>query len=96
MLPVRDESGARVAAWSLLNAVALLVVSLLPVALGLATKAYGLAAALCGAVFLWRAIVFLHPEGRDLAARKLFFASIIYLPLVLGALVVDRVWLFGR
>ncbi len=90
MLPVLDESGRRVAAWSLINAVALVAVSLLPVALGHATKAYGLAAAVCGAWFLWRAIVFLHPEGRDVAARKLFFASIIYLPLVLGALVADR------
>lgn len=90
MLPVRDEAGGKVALWSLVNTVALLVVSLLPVMLGLASKAYGLAAAVCGAWFLWRAIVFLHPEGRDAAARKLFFASIAYLPLVLGALVADR------
>ena len=90
MLPVRDESGRQVAVWSLVNAVALVVVSVLPVWLGLASKAYGLAAALCGAWFLWRAIVFLRADGRDVAARKLFFASIIYLPLVLGALVADR------
>lgn len=90
MLPVRDESGGKVAVWSLVNTIALVVVSLLPVFLGLATRGYGLAAAVCGAWFLWRAIVFLHPAGRDPAARKLFFASIIYLPLVLGALVADR------
>jgi heme O synthase-like polyprenyltransferase len=30
-------------------------------------------------------------EGRDLAARRLFFGSIIYLPIVLTALVLDRV-----
>jgi heme o synthase len=90
MLPVRDESGKRVAAWSLINAIALVVVSLLPLPLGLASKAYGLAAAVCGAWFLWRALVFLNPTTRDPAARKLFFASIIYLPLVLGALVADR------
>jgi len=90
MLPVRDESGERVAAWSLITAVALVVVSLLPVVLGLTSKAYGLAATLGGGWFLWRAIVFLRREGRDAAARKLFFASIIYLPLVLGALVADR------
>lgn len=90
MLPVRDESGAKVAAWSLVNTLALVTVSLLPVALGLATRAYGLAAALLGAWFFWRAVVFLRPAGRDQAARKLFFTSIIYLPLVLGALVADR------
>lgn len=94
MLPVRDESGGKVAAWSLINTIALVVVSLLPVWLGLTTKFYGLAAAVFGAWFLWRAVVFLHREGRDVAARKLFFASIIYLPLVLAALVVDRLMLF--
>lgn len=90
MLPVRDESGGRVAAWSLVATLALLVLSLLPTALGLTSKVYAAGAALCGAWFLWRAIVFLRPEGRDAAARKLFLASIAYLPLVLGALVADR------
>lgn len=90
MLPVRDESGGKVAAWSLINTIALVGVSLLPVWFGLTSRVYGLAAALCGSWFLWRAVVFMHREGRDQAARKLFFASIIYLPLVLGALVADR------
>ena len=93
MLPVRDESGGKVAIWSLINTIALVGVSLLPVALGHTTKAYGLAAAVFGAWFLWRAVVFLHPAGRDVAARKLFFASIAYLPLVLAALVIDRLFL---
>ena len=90
MLPVRDEAGGKVALWSLTNTVALVLVSLLPPFLGLASRGYGLAAAVCGAWFLWRAVVFLHRDSRDLAARRLFFASIIYLPLVLGALVADR------
>ncbi len=90
MLPVRDEAGGKVALWSLVNTIALVLVSLLPVYLGLATKYYGIFAALCGVWFLWRAIVFLRSEGRDVAARKLFRVSITYLPLVLGALVADR------
>lgn len=90
MLPVRDESGDRVALWSLVNAVALVLTSLLPVFLGLTSKAYGLAAALLGAWFVWRAIAFLRRETRDAMARKLFLASILYLPVVLGALVADR------
>lgn len=92
MLPVRDESGRWVAAWSLVNTIALVVVSLLPVTMGFASRAYGLAAAACGAWFLWRAVMFLKPAGRDLAARRLFLASIAYLPLVLGALVADRLF----
>jgi len=90
MLPVRDEAGGKVAAWSLVNTLALIAVSLLPVALGLASKAYGAAALLGGAWFLTRAVAFLRPERRDVAARKLFLTSIGYLPLVLGALVADR------
>ncbi len=90
MLPVRDEAGGKVAAWSLITTIALVAVSLLPVVYGLTSKAYGAAAALFGAWFLWRALVFLRAEGRDVAARKLFFASIAYLPLLLGALVADR------
>ena len=40
--------------------------------------------------FLWRAIAFLNRDARDAMARKLFLASITYLPLVLIALVADR------
>jgi protoheme IX farnesyltransferase len=94
MLPVRDEAGGKVAAWSFANTIALVVLTLVPVVLGLTSKAYGLVAALLGAWFLWRAIVFLRPAGRDVAARKLFLASIAYLPLLLGALVADRLILF--
>ncbi len=94
MLPVRDESGSKVAAWSFANTLALFVVSLLPTFLGLATAWYLGAAALSGAWFVYRAAAFLRPAGRDQAARKLFFASIIYLPIALGALVADRVIFF--
>lgn len=90
MLPVRDTTGNIVAAWSLINTVMLLAVSLLPVFLGLASKAYGTAAALAGAWFVWRAIAFTNRRVREPMARKLFIASIIYLPIVLGALVADR------
>jgi protoheme IX farnesyltransferase len=90
MLPVRDEAGGRVAIWSLINTVALVVVTLLPVFLGLATWFYFGGAALAGAWFLWRAIAFLRAGTRDATARPLFFASIGYLPLVLSFLVADR------
>lgn len=94
MLPVRDEKGDWVASWSLVNAILLLVVSVLPYFLGLATIYYTLVAGLVGLWFCWKAVIFLRPTGRDVAARKLFFASIIYLPIALIALVVDRVIFF--
>jgi len=90
MLPVRDEAGGKVAVWSFVNTIALVVVTLLPVYYGFATRAYGLAALAGGVWFLWRAAMFLRPAGRDVTARQLFYCSIAYLPLVLGALVADR------
>jgi protoheme IX farnesyltransferase len=92
MLPVRDESGVLVARWSFGNTIALVVVSLLPVYLGLASTLYLCAAVVGGVWFLWRAAQFLRASTRDAAARKLFFTSIGYLPLVLTALVIDRIF----
>jgi protoheme IX farnesyltransferase len=91
MLPVRDEKGGLVALWSFVTTIALVVVSLLPWALGLATFWSGIVAVAGGLWFLWSAAIFLRPKGRDVAARKLFVCSIAYLPLVLGALVADRI-----
>lgn len=90
MLPVRDPSGRTTALWSLAASILLVAVSLLPVRLGLATAWYGAAAGTVGLWLIFRAVVFLKADGRDLAARKLFLASIAYLPLVLAALVTDR------
>ena len=90
MLPVRDESGVWVSLWSLVCTAALVAVSLLPVAWHLTSKVYGVAAVVGGIFFLWRASRFLRADGRDLAARKLFLASITYLPLLLIVLVIDR------
>ena len=90
MLPVRDEGGGKVALWSLVNTIALIVITALPWWLGLATKVYLIATLVFGLFFLSKAIAFLNREGRDVAARKLFLASIAYLPLQLGALVADR------
>jgi protoheme IX farnesyltransferase len=90
MLPVRDRAGGKVAAWSFVATLALVVVSLLPVALGLDSRWYGVAAAALGIFFLWRAGAFLRASGRDAGARRLFLFSLAYLPLVLGSLVADR------
>ncbi|HEX2853668.1 MAG TPA: heme o synthase [Opitutaceae bacterium] len=97
MLPVRDEAGGKVAGWAFINTIALIVTSLLPVAWKLATSVYAAAAAGCGAWFLWRALEFLRSDGmgRDVNARRLFFASIAYLPLLLAALVIDRIFFFA-
>ncbi len=90
MLPVRDTGGGRVALWSLVNTLALVAVCVLPVICGLDSTVYLAVTLVLGAWFIGRAVRFLRSEGRDAAARRLFFASIIWLPLQLGALVADR------
>ena len=93
MLPVRDRSGKSVARWSLINTFALIIVTAVPTFVGDATWIYLAGTAVLGLWFIGRAIKFLHEETRDLAAKKLFLASITWLPLQLGLLVVDRLFL---
>lgn len=93
MLPVRDTEGGKVAWWSLINTVLLVIVCLLPVPLGECGWVYGVGTALLGFWFLRNALNFLQPENRDKLAKKLFFTSIGWLPLQLTLLVVDRLWL---
>ncbi|HTT55820.1 MAG TPA: heme o synthase [Opitutaceae bacterium] len=94
MLAVRDRDGGRVAAWALASTALLVGVTLVPVVRGTATIPYGAAALALGAWFLARAVRFLRRDGREAAARSLFLASIAYLPLLLAALVIDRVVFF--
>lgn len=90
MLPVRDASGSKVARWSFINTVLVVACAALPSLLGLTSMVYAAFTGVLGAWFVYRAVEFLRPADRDGAARKLFFASIAWLPLQLGALVADR------
>jgi protoheme IX farnesyltransferase len=90
MLAVRDATGAKVARWSLLATVALVAVSAWPTALGLTSVYYLATTFILGIWFVLRAVAFLQATSREAAARRLFFASIIWLPLQLAALVADR------
>lgn len=93
MLPVRDPSGAAAARWSLVAAGLLTGVAALPSLLGLDSPFYGIASLVLGGWMLRRAAAFARPEGREASARRLFLASIAYLPLQLAALVADRMLL---
>lgn len=94
MLPVRDPAGGRVATWSLVCTVLLVASSLAPLALHKDTWRYGIIAAAAGIWILARAGAFLQRGHRDGAARALFRVTLAYLPIVLGALVLDRVIYF--
>ncbi len=89
MLPSVDPDGSRTAQQSISNTIALLFASLCPFAFGLTGKIYLVAALVLGVGFLWCAVQF----SRQLTmprARQLFFASIIYLPLLIAALVGNK------
>jgi protoheme IX farnesyltransferase len=90
MLPVRDASGVKVARWSLINTIALIAVTALPSFLGFTSPWYLAVTVVLGLWFVARAVAFTRATTREKAARKLFFASIIWLPLQLAMLVVDR------
>jgi protoheme IX farnesyltransferase len=70
--------------------VALVAVSLLFVPIGVARGAYLAAALVLGALFLGYAIVGLRDDAGVRWARNLFLLSLLYLPGLFGALVLDR------
>lgn len=87
VLPVLDPSGQATAMRISLYSMALLVTSILPVSIGMAGPAYGIVALSCGVIFLAFGVrVALTLEARD--ARRLFLASLAYLPLVFGMLLI--------
>ncbi|MEO0509316.1 MAG: heme o synthase [Verrucomicrobiota bacterium] len=92
MLSNADTTGRKVAFQAFAFSGALVLGSLLPFLLGYTTWLYGIVAAACGVYILRPSIAFLKAEQRDAAARKLFFASIFYLPALLFPLVLD-LWL---
>jgi protoheme IX farnesyltransferase len=89
MLPVEDPQGLRTSRQSLLFTAALFCASLAPWVLGLAGTLYLAAALVLGVLFVSSAVQFtLNLTVGN--ARRLFYASILYLPLVLSALVLDK------
>src|SRR5690606_35391466 len=90
MLTVIEPTGRHAGIWATINAAALLVISWLPLFWGQSSWIYGIVATVFGIWILMRSYRFASARNRDGAARKLFFNSIIYLPAVLFALVIDR------
>ena len=89
MLPVVDEDLSVTGRQIILYSVALIPVSLMPVHVGLAGQAYFAVALMLGLAFLSFGVSCATSKTRS-DARKLFFASIIYLPALLGVLMLDR------
>ena len=89
MLPNVDADGSRTALHSVANTVALLFASLCPFAFGLNGKIYLAVALILGAGYFLFAVRFAR-QLTALRARQLFLASIIYLPLLIAALVGNK------
>jgi len=88
MVSTDDDTGRRTAIHAVVSAAILLPVSWLPFLTGNSGVLYAVVATVAGFAFLGAAIRFARQADRP-HARKLFFLSIIYLPVILIALAVD-------
>ncbi|MDG1454891.1 MAG: heme o synthase [Planctomycetota bacterium] len=88
MLPSIDKDGHRTALTALLWSLLLWGVSLIPTLMQSAGLIYLGVSSLGGIYMSYRSYQLLKERSQP-AARRLFFASLLYLPIVLGALVAD-------
>ena len=89
MLSVVDPEGRATAQQMLLYTAALVVVSLLPYGARMSGEAY-LGAAICLDVLFTVPVLVAAVLRRDSAMRMAFTVSLVYLPLLLGIMVLDR------
>jgi protoheme IX farnesyltransferase len=89
MLRRDDATGSSTAFESLLFTAALVAITFIPFWSGLLTDSYLAGALLLDAAIFGCALRFLVERSRN-AARALFFASIIFLPLILGLMVITK------
>lgn len=90
MLPGIDPSGQRTGRQAVSHTLGLLPVSLCPFLFHVTGPIYLAGALILGLAFIWFAVQF----ARQLTiprARQLFFVSILYLPLLLGMMVLDKI-----
>ncbi len=89
-LPVIEPEGSSTSRQIITHCLALLAVSLMPTLLGLAGSAYFLTALLFGIGFLACGVA-LAIARSPACARRLLFASLLYLPILLVVMALDRV-----
>jgi heme o synthase len=89
LLPVIQPDGRATGHQVVLYSAALVPVSLLPVAAGLATAYYLVGAITLGAILMVLSLEFAMSRSMP-AARRLFYGTIMYLPLLWAALLADH------
>jgi len=90
VLPVLDSEGTKTSVLIMASLFFLTGVSLYPAFFGWVHKNYALAACVLSLLFFYPALGFSFERSRE-SARKLFLASVIYLPLLLACFVVFKV-----
>ena len=88
MLPAIERSGVRTVRLTMASSLILLAVSLAPTLIGMAGWVYFFGTLLLGLLMLVAALSFARNRNIG-AARGLLKASIVYLPLLLGAIILD-------
>jgi heme o synthase len=90
MLAVEDPDGRSTFMHATLTAGALIPITLAPAVLGLGGMVYFVGGAVLASWMLWRSVAAVRdPSMRR--ARRVFTASLVYLPVVLALLIFDRV-----
>ena len=89
MLPVVEPDGMSTARQIVLYASTLIPLSLLPVLLGMSGKIYLVGAMLLGIWFLYTGVRVAF-DRTNVRARQVLLASVIYLPMIYGLMVLDR------
>ncbi|MGD1071057.1 MAG: heme o synthase [Bryobacteraceae bacterium] len=89
MLPVVEPDGMSTARQIVLYASTLIPLSLLPVLLGMSGKIYLAGALLLGMWFLYTGVRVAF-DRTNVRARQVLLASVIYLPMIYGLMVLDR------
>jgi heme o synthase len=97
MLPAVDPGGRRTGRQAVSHTLGLLPLTLFPFLFGMTGPIYLAGALMLGLVFLWFAIRFARQLRvgsaalADTRARQLFYVSILYLPLLLTLMVLDKI-----
>lgn len=89
MLPVVQPSGEATARQIVLYSLALIPASLIPSALGMSGKIYLFGALLLGLMYLYSGVR-VALDRTTPRARRVLLASVVYLPLIYGLMLLDR------
>jgi protoheme IX farnesyltransferase len=90
MLPVLEPDGRSTGRQAVIYTAALVPLSLAPTLIGITGRTYFAGAFALAAIFMWLAVRFALSRSRT-DAKRLFFGSIIYLPLLWILMIVNRV-----